>query len=113
MTTPGREPPFVAQLRSRPGLWRLGGADEAALSVRVSVPEAWDTLGLQVAPSVSVRDVKLAALEALVADGAVPDEFVCKLNGFEILDETLPVAEAGVRDGSTILLTYRRRRPVR
>ena len=113
MTAPVERAPFVAQLRSRPGVVRLAGPDEPVLFVRVSLPEAWETLLFEVAPSVPVLDVKRAAIAALVSDSPEPGEFVCKLNGFEILDETLAVAEAGVRDGSTILLTYRRRRPVR
>ena len=112
MTTPTREGPFVAQIRSRPGVVRLAGPDEAVLTVRVTVPESWDTLRLEVAPSVTVRDVKHAALAEMLA-GAVPDEFVCKLAGFEVLDETQSVAEAGLRDGSTLLVTYRLRRPVK
>jgi hypothetical protein len=112
VTAPPQKAPFVAQLRSRPGAVRLGGPDEPVLYVRVTAPEQWETLLFEVAPSVTVLDVKRAALAALLAEGTA-DDFVCKLNGFEMLDETLPVAEAGVRDGSTILLTYRRRRPVR
>jgi len=38
---------------------------------------------------------------------------VLKLRGWEILDENASLAEAGVVDGSILLMTYRRRRPVR
>ena len=113
MNTPTREGPFVAQIRSRPGVVRLAGPDEAVLTLRVTIPESWDTLRLEVAPSVSVREVKLAALAAMLADTASADAFVCKLAGFEVLDESLSVAAAGLRDGSTLLVTYRLRRPVK
>jgi len=112
VTAPARQGPFVAQLRSRPGIVRLAGPDEAVLTVRVTIPESWDTLRLEVAPSVSVREVKQAALAAMLA-GASTDEFVCKLAGFEVLDESQSVTEAGLRDGSTLLVTYRQRRPVK
>ena len=40
-------------------------------------------------------------------------DFVVKLRGWEILDEAASLADAGVIDGSILLLTFRRRRPVR
>ena len=42
-----------------------------------------------------------------------PNEYVLKWRGFEVLDEQAPVTVAGAREGSTFLLTYRLRRPVR
>ena len=57
-----------------------------------------------------------AALRALDAFGQhhhPPVDFVMKLRGFEVLDEQAPVPVAGAREGSTFLLTYRHRRPVR
>ena len=41
------------------------------------------------------------------------EDFVVKLRGWEILDEAASLADAGVIDGSILLLTYRRRRAVR
>jgi len=38
---------------------------------------------------------------------------ILKLNGFEILDENVSIADTGATNGSTFLVTYRRRRPVR
>ena len=40
-------------------------------------------------------------------------QFVVKLNGFEVLDENVSVADSGATNGSTFLVSYRRRRPVR
>ena len=113
MTAPAHRLPFVAQARRRPGVVRLAAPDEPTLAVRVSVPEVWDTLLLAVAPTVPVVDVKRAAVAEMLRDDRPLGDFVCKLNGFEILDEAQSVAEAGVRDGSTILVTDRRRQPVR
>lgn len=113
MSAPVRTPPFVAGLRSRPGVVRLGAPGEALLSLRVQVPEVWDVVRFELPPTTPVREVKARAL-ALLQPGDVPlESYVCKLAGFEVLDETLSVAEAGVRDGSTLLLTSRHRQPVR
>lgn len=113
MTAPARELPFVAQARSRPGVVRLGVPGEPLLSLRVQVPEVWDVVRFELPPTTPVREVKARAL-ALLMPGAAPlESFVCKLAGFEVLDEELSVAEAGVRDGSTLLLTSRHRQPVR
>jgi hypothetical protein len=105
--------PFVAQLRSRPGVVRLGSDGQRRLTVRVQMPEVWDTVRIEVPPTESVTSVKTAALAALYPDGEPSHSFVMKLNGFEVLDEAVSLTDAGATDGSTFLLTYRRRRPVR
>ena len=51
--------------------------------------------------------------EALYPEYNVIDDFIVKLRGWEILDETQSLADVGVIDGSILLLTFRRRRPVR
>ena len=56
--------------------------------------------------------------QAARARGAVSDygdanAFIMKLNGAAVRDEDTSVADAGARDGSIFLLTFRRRRPVR
>jgi hypothetical protein len=104
--------PFVANLRSRREVIRLGAPDAPAISIRVEVPEVWDVVRIDTPPTESVRAVKIAALAALDPRGDQRD-FVIKLRGFEVLDEHLSVADAGAIDGSIFLLTHRRRRPVR
>jgi hypothetical protein len=103
--------PFVASLRARADTIRVG--DGGPWMLRVQVPEVWDTVRLETAPTASVREVKEAALTALLPDGGHPGEFVTKLNGIEVLDEEVSLADAGTMNGSTLLLTYRRRRPIR
>ncbi len=103
--------PFAASLRARPTTIRVGSGGD--WMVRVQSLEMWDTLRLETAPSASVREVKEQALAALMPDGGHPGEFVTKLNGVEVLDEEISLADAGVKNGSTLLVTYRRRRPVR
>jgi len=105
--------PFVAQLRARPGVIRLGSDGQARITVRVQLLEAWDMVRIETPPTEPIARVKREALAALQPNGASPDAFVLKLNGFEVLDENVSVADTGATNGSTFLLTYRRRRPVR
>jgi hypothetical protein len=104
--------PFVAQLRARPEAIRLGTSDAPVITVRVQVPEVWDTIRVDAPPDTPVLALKLAALEQLVPD-AEPAAYVSKLRGFEVLDETASLSAAGLLNGSTLLVTSRRRRPVR
>lgn len=104
--------PFVSQLRSRPGTIRLGSAGEPTITVRVQVPEVWDTVRVAAPADAAVLTVKEHALEALAA-GTDPADWVVKLRGFEVIDEDASLAGAGATDGSTLLVTSRRRRPVR
>ena len=104
---------FVSQLRSRPGVIRLGSDGQPRVTIRVQLAEAWDTVRVETPPTESVAAVKAEALGALRPNDAPVDAFVVKLNGFEVLDENVSVADAGATNGSTFLLSYRRRRPVR
>jgi hypothetical protein len=104
---------FVNSLRVRGEPVQIGQRGESVLRFRVGMPEGWDTILVEAAGSESVATVKAAALDRL-APAAVPrEEYVMKLDGFEILDETASLATVGVVNGSTFLLTSRRRRPVR
>ena len=105
--------PFVAQLRARGDtidLVRTPGAPR--ITVRVEMPEVWDTVKIDVSPSEIVSVVVSAALEQL-DPAAHARDLVLKLRGFEVLNEQQSLAEVGARDGSCFLLTSRRRRPVR
>jgi hypothetical protein len=106
--------PFVASLRTQGEPIRLGsGADGGILHVRVEIPELWTTVRVDAPATEPVLAVKVNALQAMGSVMRSHDEYVVKLNGFEILDERASLAAAGVRDGSTLLVTGRRRRPVR
>jgi hypothetical protein len=100
-------------LRARPGVLDLGAGAANAFTVRVQMTELWDTLAVRCAPDVSVRALKEAALDAFLPVHHPASDFVMKLRGFEVLDESAPLTVAGARDGSTFLLSYRFRRPVR
>jgi hypothetical protein len=100
--------PFVSQLRARGDTVHIAGG----MTVRVEVPEVWDTIKADVAPETTVAELKVKALDVLYPFGAAP-EFVVKLRGFEVLDEGMSLHDVGAVDGSIFLLTHRRRRPVR
>ena len=105
--------PFVTQLRARGDALQLATAGEPSITVRVEMPEVWDTVKAVVSPSARIATLKQSALEALYRTGESHEAFVLKFRGWEVLDEDATIAAAGATDGSIFLLTHRRRRPVR
>jgi hypothetical protein len=105
--------PFVASLRARPSTINVAPQGTDTITIRVEMPEVWDVVRIVASPSQPVVEVKLRAIEALCPDVEFQQELVLKLRGWEIIDENASLTEAGVVDGSILLMTYRRRRPVR
>jgi hypothetical protein len=105
--------PFVTQLRARGEPILLAAAGVPAITIRVEMPEVWDTVKLIVSAGEPVATVKLRALEVLYPVSVSHSDFVMKINGWEVLDEGVTLAAAGAVDGSIFLLTFRNRRPVR
>ena len=105
--------PFTASLRSRPGTLRLGSGGEPLITLRVQVPEVWDTLRVEAHADTPVAVLKERALQLLMPDAEFPEDFVIKLAGWEVLDENASVAAAGASNGSIFLVTSRRRHAVR
>ena len=105
--------PFVTGLRTGSEVIRLDGAGVPGLNLRVQAAELWDAVRVAAPGTASLAAVKAAALDAFFPDGVGHAEFVAKLRGFEILHEQDTLEASGVRDGSTILLERRKRRPVR
>jgi hypothetical protein len=107
--------PFVTGLRARRSTIRLSPEGAEAITIRVEMPDVWDVVRIVVSPTEPLLAVKVAALQALYpeAQAAIHGDFVVKLRGWEILDEAASLADVGVVDGSILLLTFRRRRPVR
>lgn len=103
----------INRLRARPDVLSLGGDAADAITVRVQMPELWDTIAVRVAPDASVQALKELALDAFNQHQHPTADFVLKLRGFLVTDEGAPLTVAGARDGSTFLLSYRYRRPVR
>lgn len=99
--------------RARGAVLALGADDAAAISVRVQLPELWETVAVRCGGAVSVAALKGGALEAFGQRLHPAHEYVMKLRGYEVRDEAATVTAAGAQDGSTFLLTYRHRRPVR
>jgi hypothetical protein len=110
---PASAAPFVTGLRSRTGTIDLARGGEPSITVRVEVPDVWDVVRVKASPNEPAVTVKRAVLDALGLDTSIPEEFVLKLRGWEVLDESASLTDAGAIDGSIFLLTYRRRRPVR
>jgi len=105
--------PFVSELRVGGDVITLGGGDGAVLHLRVQCAELWDAVRVDAPGSTSFSAVKDAALAWFFPNGIHSGEFVAKVRGFEILNESDSLDACGIRDGSTILLARRRRRAVR
>ena len=82
------------------------------LRVRVTVQDAWDEVPLDLPSATSLAELKRAALDAtrVMRD---PDEYVLKFRGFELLDESRSLADAGLVPNGAVIVLPRRRRPVR
>ncbi len=109
MTGPGL---FVNSLRTQGHAFKLGAASGPVLQLRAQVLEAWDAIRIDADPSASVKSLKQLALRELYPDSRHEGEYVVKLNGFEVLDEDAPISSTAAKNGSTFLITDRRRRPV-
>ncbi len=83
------------------------------MKLRVQLLERWDRIAVDVKPDTPVATLKRDALGAFGLADIPPADFVVKLRGWDVLGEQESIAESGARDGSTFLITYRRRRPVR
>jgi hypothetical protein len=105
--------PFTATLRSRSEALQLGTPGEPLITIRVQIPEIWDTIRVDAPADTSVAVLKARALAALMPDEKNASDFVMKLAGWEVLDEQASLSQAGAVAGSIFLLTGRRRRPVR
>jgi hypothetical protein len=103
---------FVNSLRTRGSAFKLGAPAGPAMQLRAQVLEAWDAIRIDADPSASVKSLKQLALRELYPDLKHEREYVVKLNGFEVLDEDAPISSTAAKNGSTFLITDRRRRPV-
>ncbi|HJR51921.1 MAG TPA: hypothetical protein VJ794_12490 [Gemmatimonadales bacterium] len=83
-----------------------------SLRLRVTVQDAWDEVPLDLPPDASLAELKRAALDATKVRRD-PDEYVLKFRGFELLDESRSLADAGLVANGAVIVLPRRRRPVR
>jgi len=103
---------FATQLRSgRAPIFAASGPN--AITIRVEASDLWETVRVTALPTTLVSDVKQRVVKELFPESDHHDDFVLKLRGWEMLDARATLADAGVEDGSILLLAYRRRRPVR
>jgi len=105
--------PFVSELRTSDEVVKVGGTDGDTLHLRVQAAELWEALRVDASPASTVETVKKAALSRFFPAGEPITDFVVKLRGFEVLDESATLSASGAKDGSTLLLARRRRRPVK
>ena len=105
--------PFVTEFRTSDEVVKVGGTDGDTLHLRVQAAELWDALRVDASPATTIETVKKAALGRFFPGGEPITDFVVKLRGYEILDESATLAAAGAKDGSTLLLLRRWRRPVK
>ena len=106
-------PPFVNQLRTPAAAISLAPDGADVITFRVQLLEAWDAVQVRAEPQTTVAAVKARALAALAPDVPQPGDVVTKLGGFEIRDESRSLRDVGVVDGSTLLLHFRRRQPLK
>jgi hypothetical protein len=104
---------FTNTLRARPGTIQLGSETEARLTFRVQILDAWETVRFEAPADMAVRVVKERAVEAVMPAGEDPEEYSVRLAGWEVLDENITLGACGATNGSILLVSGRRRRPVR
>jgi hypothetical protein len=82
------------------------------LRLRVMVQDAWDEVPIDLPSAASLAELKRAALDATKVNRD-PAEYVLKFRGFELLDESRSLADAGLVPNGAVIVLPRRRRPVR
>lgn len=105
--------PFATQLRSRRPPVEIAEPGTGTITIRVEASDIWDTVRVVARPDTPLAEVKQKVVAVLFDGDRYPVDFVLKLRGWEMLDPNASLADAGVVDGSILLMAYRRRRPVR
>ena len=105
--------PFATWLRTARPPIQLAEPGAGSITLRVEASDIWETVRVIARPETPVADVKRRIVTELFPNDASPEVFVLKLRGWEVLDERSSLKDAGVVDGSILLLAYRRRRAVR
>lgn len=104
--------PFVATLRARPDTIDMSNGTPS-ITIRAQLASAWDAVRITVAPSESLSNVKMRALEALDPSADSPSEYLVTYRGVRVIDENASLADAGVVNGATLFIAHRHRQPVR
>jgi hypothetical protein len=82
------------------------------LPVRVMVEDVWNEVFLELPGDAPVSEIKRRALD-VTRVRRDPSEFVLKYRGAELTDESVSLSGAGVVPGGALIVSSRRRRPVR
>jgi len=104
---------FPNALRAGRAPIELAPKGAGSMTFRIEAAELWDAVRVIARPSTPLAEVKQRALGEFFPNGAAAHEFVLKFRGWEILDENASLDDAGITDGSIVLLGDRRRRAVR
>ncbi len=106
--------PFVTGLRTPHGaVTQIGAAGGERVTVRVQFEALWDAMAVSVRTDEPVITLVDAILTHVGLQHSSQADFIVKLRGWEVKSTDVSVAEAGARDGSTFLVAYRYRRPIR
>jgi hypothetical protein len=105
--------PFVTALRTRGAVLRLGAEGGDRMTVRVQLESLWDAIAVDVRADEPISTLVRTALARFGVSDAPLAEFITKLNGWEVKGADATVVSSGAKNGSTFLVAYRFRRPVR
>lgn len=104
--------PFVTALRTERGkVMRLGEGTER-VTLRVQFEPLWDAVAVDVPVSMGISELTTAVLKKFGVGHAPLSDFIVKLGGWEVKGD-VSVGTSGAKNGSTLLVAYRFRRPVR
>ena len=84
-----------------------------AVTVRVTVTDAWDQVVLTLPSGASVADLKREALSRALGRPVAAEEYVVKYRGALVLDESRTPAALGAGPNAPFIVLPARRRPVR
>ena len=88
-------------------------AAAAALTLRVTVTDAWRTVALRLPAGTAAGEAKRQALAGAGIDARRAADYVLKFGGTPVGDEARRLDAIGVPDGAGLVVCPRRRRPVR
>lgn len=83
------------------------------LMVRVTVGDTWTATAIEASPEERVAVLKSRALAISSIAAAEAARYEVKAGGALVRDETRTLAEIGVRNGGSLMVLAKRRRPVR
>jgi hypothetical protein len=103
---------FVNSLRTGSTI-RAGTGSGESIVIRAQLLDAWDAVRIETTSDSTVREAKDAAVHALDPTSSPDDDYVVKVGGFEVLDESATLEDIGATTGTILAIGHRFRRPVR